>query len=444
MKTSNINTQEMKPRKAGWFRTLENESGVALILALLLMIVMISLVPVAMEMSSKDMDRTTSYKESRETFYLADAGMEHAKSVVGSGDMQPLLDAGGLLTASIAGSTTMTYQGAQYTQVAFNDANGNSIGNYHLRVYDNNDEGVAADDPATDADNVVIIESVGVTYEDAAKTIIKDVKVIEAMIQKFSLPPLNFPSAVTLVGPLSNITSTGSGFNVQGGATSGGSIANGYNVDGTEDTSGDCPATNGIATESADSPQFVANMADCTANTCAEFSGGASGKIEGVDGGSPDIGTGQTDFTAADAEELHTILTADGIPNVSMTGPQSIAGTDVYGTATDPVIHHYSGDLSIGGDISGTGVLIIDGDLDITGSLDWNGIIMVGSCSTCNGALVGTGSATIYGAMVVGNNVDAAVNFTGNANIRYSCQAIDQASGVSQNFPLTVASWKEN
>jgi hypothetical protein len=55
---------------------------------------------------------------------------------------------------------------------------------------------------------------------------------------------------------------------------------------------------------------------------------------------------------------------------------------------------------------------------------------------------VGTGSATIYGAMVVGNAVNATVNFTGSADIYYSCAAINLANSII-NLNFENVAWKE-
>jgi hypothetical protein len=446
MKTLNQKSKIEGSNRLHSLSSLHNETGAVLIVALLLMIVMISLVPVAVKMTSGDNIRTRNYQESRKAFFIADAGVEHAKSVAsGFTDMNDLLDGADNdslntsdngLFSSISGGTQATYSlngtTHDYTKVALNDANSNYIGDYYVRVQDNNDEGTATNDPWVDTDGVVVLESVGVSPDGS-------VKAIQAMVQRFLLVP-KLPAAVTLVGPLSTINSQGSGFAVEGGKQDSGTITHGYDLNGNADTN--CAAKNAISTESGGPTQFVPNISMCTDATCAEFGGGAENKIKGVSNTTPDISNGQTDFSAQDAEDLHDLLTQAGTPDHSWSGASTLSGTTTYGDASNPEVLYFDDSATISGNITGTGILIVDGDLDITGSLDWDGIILVGACATCNGALVGTGSASVDGAMVVGNSVDAAVNFTGSADIHYSCQGIALANNVFGSS-LTVASWKE-
>ena len=415
----------------------QDESGSALVIVLLFMVVMMIIVPIAMQSTTSDISKTASFTESREAFYVADAGLEQAKEVARTLDANDVLQgADGNATntsdnglfSSITGSTTYNYNGNNYSRVTFNG------GTYNIRAFDNKDEGTGTDDPWVDTDYTYYIESTGISQDGVIKT-------IRAMVQNYTLPPGKFPAAVTLVGPLSNITSQGSGFDVLGGYENGGTITNGFATDGTEDTS--CDAGRGVATESTGP---LDDDGTCDSATCVDFQGNAENHIKGTGGTTPDIMLDQTSFTATDAEKLHTLLTKSGIPDYVDNGNTMINNSDnvEWGTHSDPDIVYVKGDLDIRGDVNGAGVLIVDGDLDISGTFNWDGIVLIGSCATCDGALVGTGSATVYGAMVVGNSIDAAVNFTGNATIGYSCEGIGYGNNaLNQVYPFTVASWKE-
>ena len=59
--------------------SLRNESGMALVTALLLMVVMISLVPAAMQLTTGEMNRVENFTENQQAFFVAEAGLEHAK-----------------------------------------------------------------------------------------------------------------------------------------------------------------------------------------------------------------------------------------------------------------------------------------------------------------------------------------------------------------------------
>ncbi len=393
--------------------------------------------PAILQVTGLDIKNTGKFTKSREAFYIADAGLEHAKEIAKTMHVNDVLqgidrnatntsDNG--LFSSISGSNIYSYNNVNYTQVSFNG------GTYNIRAFDNKDEGVGTDDPWVDKDNSYFIESTGISNDGTTKT-------IRAMVQNYTLPPNKFPAAVTLVGPLSNISSQGSGFDVLGGYENGGTVTHGLATDGTEDNS--CDGARAVATES---PGPVDDDGSCDSATCVDFGGGAEKHLKGTGGGPPDIMLDQTSFTANDAEKLHTLLTASGVPDYVDNGNTTISNSDnvQWGTHSDPEVVYVKGDLDIRGNVNGSGVLVVDGDLDISGSFNWDGIILVGSCATCDGALVGTGSATVYGAMVVGNSVDAAVNFTGNATIGFSCEGIGYGNlATKKKYPFTVASWKE-
>ena len=410
--------------------SLGNESGAVLIMALVLMIVMAAMIPAALHYTQEDFDRSSNFTESTELFYLAEAGLEHAKTLTATNTMNGVLAGpdGDITTTADNGTFGIgalftAPDGNVYDQIAFNGTS------YYIRGYDN-DDGDA--DLRVDTDGIMFIESHGLNSD------FSEDRSLTAMTELFNLPPSTFPSAVTLVGPASTIDSQGAGFNVLGGTGPG--YTNAVDISGVEDPN--CPAVNGIATESPGPIQDVNNPSLCTDATCTIFGGGASGKIKGKTGGTPDIGVSQTSFTSTDSEALHDMMTATGVPDSVVTTDFAWNANGIIGSAADPVNLHFQGDLDITGNITGYGILIVDGDLSISGTFVWNGIILVGACSTCNGALVGTGAATIYGAMVVGNSIDAAVNFTGSADIHYSCEGIDIANGTFK-FTFQTVAWNQ-
>ena len=255
-------------------------------------------------------------------------------------------------------------------------------------------------------DGIGHIESIGV-YNSSTKT-------LRAMVRKQNINPSNFPAAVTLVGPTATITSTGSGFDVGGNA---------LHTDGTADAN--CTSQHGIATEAT------------AGNTATTLTGNAGDHITGSGGVTPDISNSQTTFTYTEALAFYNATQ----PLATDLGDDHITG-GTLGTLASPQISFVSENLTISGTVSGVGVLIVNGNLDIQGSLDFQGVILIGACASCTGQLVGTGSATIYGAMVVGNGINALANFTGNAQIHYSCDALNNAAGALRST-FAVVSWSE-
>jgi len=88
-----------------------------------------------------------------------------------------------------------------------------------------------------------------------------------------------------------------------------------------------------------------------------------------------------------------------------------------------PIIH-VNGDVTLNGD-QGQGILLVDGDLNVQGSYQYYGIVLVrGSLKTSGG---GSTDAHFWGA-VMAANVDLELNsLTGNATMNYSKCAITEA-----------------
>jgi len=108
------------------------------------------------------------------------------------------------------------------------------------------------------------------------------------------------------------------------------------------------------------------------------------------------------------------LTTVDGLTKL-VNEVTTAAGANVYangvtptnlGTTSNPVINVVHGDLTIGG--SGAGVLLVTGTLTLHGNFAWNGIILV----IGEGAVVkdGGGNATVEGAMFMGNLYSDAYN----------------------------------
>ena len=85
-------TESFNGSKLPGIRSLANESGSALIVALLILTALITLVPVAMKQSAGEMYRTANFKQDRQVFYLAEAGLEHGLSALKASDLKTILN----------------------------------------------------------------------------------------------------------------------------------------------------------------------------------------------------------------------------------------------------------------------------------------------------------------------------------------------------------------
>lgn len=458
MKTLNTKSLKMNFRSAArhLFPTVRGESGAALIMAMLFMIVIVLLVAGVTSMTVSDFGRVANYTDSRRAFYITEAGIETGKFYLRSQDFDDFLtgpdglkneanlshsdnDDNGLIhdgssdPGGVLQGTEVTIDGNKYSQFNFDN------GTYNVRVFDNQDETTNA--PYTDTDNMLVIESIGITEDGTQKRII-------AAYRKYDLEQ-DFPAAVTMVGPVASITAGGN-IEIDAGDANYAWDLNGYAVhtgspasrNPNQDT--DCPSQNAISTQDTGWTYQPSDWAGGSEN-------GFNGKdnTAAVNNGLPDVGVAQTTFSDEDSETMRLELM--GYCDTCYTGrfADGAGGTvevftgETFGTLADPEITYIDGNAKMAGGTKGAGVLIVDGNFDVNGQFDWAGVIIIGGCATCWGELQGTGDAKIYGALVVGNAIDGAGSFTGSALIYYSCDAVDIAHDVFNNTFKKVG-WHES
>lgn len=104
-----------------------------------------------------------------------------------------------------------------------------------------------------------------------------------------------------------------------------------------------------------------------------------------------------------------------------------------------PLIYH-GGSVRIQSSGFGQGILLIEGDLDLRGGYTFYGIIIAqGAFST------GAGGATVYGAVLAGNDLLLDQTATGGGQIIYSRCAVTRAvlnnANLSRARPLATRSW---
>jgi Tfp pilus assembly protein PilX len=113
------------------------------------------------------------------------------------------------------------------------------------------------------------------------------------------------------------------------------------------------------------------------------------------------------------------------------------------GTQANPQIIYVNGDLTITGNLTGYGVLVVTGTLTMKGTPQWNGIVLV----VGQGNLQTSGTTSYNGAVVVAKTVDASgnplptfgaptisVNGGGHGGIQYSSGCVNMAL---KNFNVT-------
>ena len=145
------------------------------------------------------------------------------------------------------------------------------------------------------------------------------------------------------------------------------------------------------------------------------------GKVKGL-GGSPSIAEATVDFpTLFDRfSGLKTQVIAAG------------TYTDlVLGDRTNTEVTYVKGDLHISGTNKGCGILVVDGSLTITGGTSFEGLVLVSG----DVKVSGTGSEMkVLGSLMVGHSIanaetETKTKSTGSASVSYSSEALDLVEG---------------
>ncbi|MFQ5482456.1 MAG: PilX N-terminal domain-containing pilus assembly protein [Nitrospinaceae bacterium] len=393
---------------------LNNESGAILVVVLLLLMVMAALVPVTVRSVATDTTRTSNYQTSKQAFYIAEAGLEHAKSLVRSVSLNDTLDGDDNNKANTADNglfpsvaATQTWNGVNYTPVSFNN------GTYYMRVIDNNDDA----DPWQDVDEVVIIESVGL---DANGTL----KQLQAKVHRpdSSLP--DFPAAINVVEDTVALAPDG----------------NSFLVDATGVIADSSPPNYATPDPNCD-PKYALSTTATTGFNTSAVAGNQEDNFTGYST-DPSFNSGDPDLDKDEIEALRTQFLAD--PNVQ-TWPSAVS-SGTYGSEANPGIYHVPGDFAGSGNVVGYGVLIVDQQFVALGNFEWHGLVIIGGCPTCPGEIDDVrGNAKFYGAVVASGTQATEIKMGGNAMFYYSCAALEsiETNLVPAGGGFSTLAWRE-
>jgi hypothetical protein len=107
------------------------------------------------------------------------------------------------------------------------------------------------------------------------------------------------------------------------------------------------------------------------------------------------------------------------------------------GLANNFNVIYRNGDVSFRGNTQGAGIMFINGNLDIVGSFRFDGIIYVTGSVNMHGT-----TTFIYGAVVTGPTTPSFA-LQGTTHVRFSSQAISQATAVLPTKYLAFNGWQE-
>src|SRR5579859_3979498 len=216
-----------------------------------------------------------------------------------------------------------------------------------------------------------------------------------------------------------------------------------FNVDGN-----DHPGCGVAATGGALPAVGVTDPADVAAVT-AGIPNNRQKNYTGVDGTTPDVkdisSTLPSNMQSVTSLQQLVSTLKNSITQPVINGPASNPSN--VGTAAAPQIIYVNGDLTLTGNTTGYGILIVTGTLTAKGTSGWNGIVLVvgsgnaqldGTTSWNGAVLVANTKTGLPGNLNVLGPTTTGVNGGGNGGINYSSGCIAQASTLSTFHVIAI------
>jgi Tfp pilus assembly protein PilX len=412
--------------------TLRNERGIALILAVLVLLCLTGLVMAYLSVSALEPQISRNLADASRARYLAEAGIEQGFNVLvntadGSNSWTGLLAGatGGNPWVAVPGLTNASIGGAANGTYSVTIRNDNGAGDTPITGLTGATSPVMDTSVNNDANLVVIMRATG-----SVGTITKTVEVV---VKRTALPP--FPGAVNIPGRQSDTYVNTAGIDIDGrdyGCNLPGSqcdTASNWAVDASN------PMKYGMAvqpgTQSNNGNTYEANV-EAALNTSAKQNA-VKGKSQTSGGYTTGLSTVAPDPSLSPAimdafvrlvasHPTTTVLQSTMACPMAFTGstsgltntPTLTNGCGVntqvnLGTRSDPKLVFFRGDvdttsaftgLAINNGIKGAGILVVeDGDLKNYGTLEWDGVVVVTGKYT-SAAFMSGSRTTIRGATV--------------------------------------------
>lgn len=387
-----------------YLQPLKSESGMVLVVAMIIMSALILLGTTAMMESSTDLRISGNYKTNTLAFYAAEAGVEEARARL-RGNFEP--SGSRIIDASPTDTAWTTSMGSlqgdlTYTVTVAHKTSGGSV----LYWGDTDSDGDYEENTTTlppAGQNIYLVTSTA-SNATASKTL------QAAMMRR---PPITAPAALYVEA---STTIQGTSTYISGNDSCGPS-------------SGDLP---GIATTLSASTVSKTGNSNPTVSGSTDASWSVTGGATNMDvqamidnwKGSANYSYNLTSSTTQTGMNWGTPT-----PGATQNDPSSCSVSNIVYYNT------HGNDIKLAGGSSGCGVLIVEGDLELNGGFNWNGIILVSGSVT----MAGGGNKNITGAVIAGGSAEADL-VGGNTSIVYCSSAI---SNQTANSSLSILSWEE-
>jgi len=440
---------------------VHNERGAALALALMVLLTLTGLVLAFLSTSAFEPQISRNHSLTVRARYVAEAGIEHAYDTLAThaDSWNNYLAGGTCAQGVILGTPSATLPGLGSAHGTFTvrlrndcDANDHTLTGVGLDTTTGGCDAVAPGTATRDANCKVIVTSTG-RIGNATRT-------ITVVVSKIAIPPIN--GALAFPGVQADVRFGGSSVVIDGRDT--------RLADDPGAPTGPARAVYGIAVNGS-LPALAAQVENALAsgrpsdvrgkdetNADATAQGAATIQADGAL-----TSRAVADFVAAARSTADVIINAGpgntaSISDIGSTCSTSAASVTCWGTPSRPKIVFVRGalpdvdtqytSLTVAGDSSGTGILIVEnGHVEIGGTFRWNGPIIV-TGRNVGIRYRGDGMQRAYGATIVNELHDEGAaspkaDIQGRASILYSREGLALVqSGLGRRF-VTISAWTD-
>lgn len=370
-------------------KKINNEKGMVLIIAVMLLAVLVVVGFTALNMTTTDMKISANYRENQRAFYNAEAGVETVLAYLRSNTVTfPTADASSTI---IDGGTCPT---GQCTQISVTVPSGYAFSNT-VNLYGYNV-----------ASRMFVFRMTGTGYNNASK-------IIETFIRKNSSVPQGADGAVAMYGGGPAVA-----FKTGGGG--------GYAVDGHDYPVPADPNCNGGACET------TATALPAVPGLFTVMTPTLTGDVSAHMGGVP-------------IQQLGASRETEYNNFVQMIVDSGSTGSPLYqstmGTRSNPAVTVIPNGTTLNGTGNGAGIIIIDdgGTLDVVGNFEYEGLIILRG----SGRVFGAGTANIFGTLLTIGHTAKLIDLTGGVNLFYSSAALANLSNISALSSASRAAWRD-
>jgi len=365
------------------------------LLILVISVILLAMGTVALRVTTNDIRASGHAKSAAEVLYVAEAGIEHAKSVIKTRSLDDLL---AKVDSTRPRSEQIQQMGTDTALHVFTDTIAFGAGRYRVKLFDNNDgDGNAR----ADNDNRVFVRSAGIAALGVDKT-------VEVMLAKQTSPSVHSEGAIVAcanVSTLGTLVIDGRDHDMAGtligsgtkGVSTSGTYSRGGNskVGGTDDGGGDhAPSKN-----AAD----VALVTE-TGQLCPSPGGGPDAPLGLADGtlkAYAQSGAGGSQYVTNPAD---LTMPLSGVTYVELPCGQTWQAMDFGASTGIVVVHNACNDAVIKNLNGGTlqGILIADHIDKIHNTLI--GMVIQISSAPPSGNCIGNGHGSVlYSSIAISN-----------------------------------------